>query len=359
MTTKDEALKLALEALEESRNALAWFYDSYPQDVTEKGNELLPHVETVLTAIREALAEQPAQQQEWVACRDEMCACRGGPCTSCPDGEREKELADMRDSRDFYKRRTDELQKAQSQMRDPERTMVCDILANGRLLVPAAGRYNTSPPASASVSVERVEPVPAAMKTIIQAMQQDPEYAWGWHCNIAMAFVDAGGDHYTGNQGAARFMKLLANVEPAHELPSPQPSQRSVEPVANVLPLVIAGAIFDFAGYLTTRDTVIEVGSTANASPVADLVKDWAALRGLSLADAAVLSWQEWLTDVRANDTSKERVDEMQKQRHVTTSPQPSKPWVGLTDEDLAGCDDEELKQARYWENKLKEKNAL
>ena len=136
-----------------------------------------------------------------------------------------------------------------------------------------------------------------------------------------------------------------------------QPAQQ--EPVGNGLPLVIAGAIFDFAGYLTTRDTVIEVGSTANASPVADLVKDWAALRGLSLADAAVLSWQEWLTDVRANDTSKERVDEMQKQRHVTTSPQPSKPWVGLTDEDLAGCDDEELKQARYWENKLKEKNAL
>lgn len=95
-------------------------------------------------------SEQPAQQQEWVACRDEMCACRGGPCASCPDGEREKELADMRDSRDFYKRRTDELQKAQSQMRDPERTMVCDILANGRLLVPAAGRYNTSPPASKS-----------------------------------------------------------------------------------------------------------------------------------------------------------------------------------------------------------------
>ena len=69
MSKQTEALKLALEALEESRNALAWFYDSYPQDVTEKGNELLPHVETVLTAIREALAEQPAQQQEPVAWR--------------------------------------------------------------------------------------------------------------------------------------------------------------------------------------------------------------------------------------------------------------------------------------------------
>ena len=51
-----------------------------------------------------------------------------------------------------------------------------------------------------------------------------------------------------------------------------------------------------------------------------------------------------------ANDVEKEP---------LYTSPPASKPWVGLTDEDLAGCDDEELKQARYWENKLKEKNAL
>ena len=60
----ERALKLALEALEETRNALAWFYDSYPQDVTKKGNELLPHVETVLTALRKALAEQPAPATE-------------------------------------------------------------------------------------------------------------------------------------------------------------------------------------------------------------------------------------------------------------------------------------------------------
>ena len=35
-----------------------------------------------------------------------------------------------------------------------------------------------------------------------------------------------------------------------------------------------------------------------------------------------------------------------------------SKPWVGLTQTDLVDCDEEELKQARYWENKLKEKNT-
>ena len=33
--------------------------------------------------------------------------------------------------RQFYKRRCDDLQRVQNQMRDPERKMVCDILANG------------------------------------------------------------------------------------------------------------------------------------------------------------------------------------------------------------------------------------
>ncbi len=142
-----------------------------------------------------------------------------------------------------------------------------------------------------------------------------------------------------------------------------EPQAQQHEPVANGLPLVIAGAIFDFAGYLTTRDTVIEVGSTANASPVADLVEDWAALRGLSLEDAAVLSWQEWLTDVRTNDTSKERVDEMQKQRH-DTSPPASKPWVGLADEDKQIAFDDTQEGGGFWEfadaieAKLREKNA-
>lgn len=34
------------------------------------------------------------------------------------------------------------------------------------------------------------------------------------------------------------------------------------------------------------------------------------------------------------------------------------KEWIGLTDEDLAGCDEAEYKAARYWETTLKEKNT-
>jgi hypothetical protein len=87
----------------------------------------------------------------------------------------------------------------------------------------------TTSPAQPAPTVR--EPVPAAIKTVVEAMQADPDYAWGWHCNIAMAFVDAGGDHYTGNQGAARFMKMLADVEPAHELPTPPPPAAQPAPV--------------------------------------------------------------------------------------------------------------------------------
>jgi len=82
---------------------------------------------------------------------------------------------------------------------------------------------NTHPPQR----TKQEQSFPSAMQTVIKAIKSDPDYAWVWHFNIAMAFVDAGGDSYTGNQGAARFMKLLANVEPAYELPA-QPEQEPV-----------------------------------------------------------------------------------------------------------------------------------
>ena len=74
-----------------------------------------------------------------------------------------------------------------------------------------------------------------------------------------------------------------------------QPTEQD-EQEANGLPPIVAGAIFDFAGFMTTRSEVIEVGSTAEAGPVADLVKEWAESRDLDLADAAVLSWQLHIT---------------------------------------------------------------
>ena len=58
-------------------------------------------------------------------------------------------------ARYFYKRRCDALQKWQSKMRDPERTIVCDILANGCTLEPAGDRYTTPPAAPVQEPVEK------------------------------------------------------------------------------------------------------------------------------------------------------------------------------------------------------------
>lgn len=55
--------------------------------------------------------------------------------------------------------------------------------------------------------------VPAAFAVVKRAMQADVEYAWSWHCNVAMAMVDSGCDHKIANEGAARFMKLCWDVD--------------------------------------------------------------------------------------------------------------------------------------------------
>ena len=57
------------------------------------------------------------------------------------------------------------------------------------------------------------------------------------------------------------------------------------------LQMLISGAIFDFAGYLTTLENVIPVGSSADAAPMVELIKDWAEKRNLNINDAAVMSW--------------------------------------------------------------------
>jgi len=55
--------------------------------------------------------------------------------------------------------------------------------------------------------------VKEAFDTLKQAMLEDSEYAWSWHCNIAMMVQDAGASHEVANIGAARFMKLCFDVD--------------------------------------------------------------------------------------------------------------------------------------------------
>ena len=80
-----------------------------------------------------------------------------------------------------------------------------------------------------------------------------------------------------------------------------QPEQ---EPVAHS---VIAGALFDFMAWLTSRKERIVLSSADEASPAVDAIRDFAKMRGLSLDDAKVQDWNTttWvgLTDEEAKKT--------------------------------------------------------
>lgn len=55
---------------------------------------------------------------------------------------------------------------------------------------------------------------PAACISVLTAeMLKDEDYAWTWHCNIAVCFMDEGGTHRQANQAAARFMKLAFGID--------------------------------------------------------------------------------------------------------------------------------------------------
>lgn len=80
--------------------------------------------------------------------------------------------------------------------------------------------------------------VPAAeatspIKGLIDAMKADPEYAWGWHCNLAMAMHDSGaGPHQACNRGAALFLSLLSDgAVDTTQHPAYENTQGNIKPV--------------------------------------------------------------------------------------------------------------------------------
>ena len=153
-----------------------------------------------------------------------------------------------------------------------------------------------------------------------------------------------------------------------------QPAQQQ-EPVAHS---IVAGALFDFMGWLTSRNERLVLSSTENAAPAADAIKDFAHMRNLNIDDAKVRDWQEHLASQPA-----QQQDPVAKVCHdldghigwnpnltelpaegteLYTSPPASKPWVSLTDEEINDLDpSEEIwglnEVVRAAEAKLREKN--
>ena len=56
---------------------------------------------------------------------------------------------------------------------------------------------------------------------------------------------------------------------------------------------VIAGALFDFMGWLTSRKERIVLSGADEAGPAVEAIRDFAKMRDLSLDDAKVQDWQD------------------------------------------------------------------
>jgi hypothetical protein len=95
--------------------------------------------------------------------------------------------------------------------------------------------------------------------------------------------------------------------------------------------------LFDFMGWLTSRQERIVLSSCDDASPAVKVIEEFAKMRGLSLDDAKVKDWQDM------------------------TAP-PRKPWVSLSSERLAQLTLENLSYptqlAAAISAELKEKNT-
>ncbi len=54
--------------------------------------------------------------------------------------------------------------------------------------------------------VEKVEDAPSPFDLLREQIKDDPEYAWSWHCNIAVRAMDEGVEHALANTIARRVM---------------------------------------------------------------------------------------------------------------------------------------------------------
>ena len=144
---------------------------------------------------------------------------------------------------------------------------------------------------------------------------------------------------------------------------------------------IIAGALFDFMGWLTTRPKRIMLSSVDDASPAADAIKDFAKMRGLSLDDAQVQNWQEALAEQPAQQqepvawicegsSSDEKhaidywprdVDDLPIGTKLYTSPPAQRTWIGLTPYEIQELHLKESHWGKFAcaiEAKLKQKNT-
>lgn len=62
---------------------------------------------------------------------------------------------------------------------------------------------------------------------------------------------------------------------------------------------VVAGALYDFLGYLTSRRTRVTMSDRDDAGPAVDALVDWSKTRKITLEEARVEDWQNYTTPLQ------------------------------------------------------------
>ena len=169
---------------------------------------------------------------------------------------------------------------------------------------------------------------------------QKPIGYWGGAFSI-----EGGADLYEVEQVSA-FGRVYKNL-PLYAAPvAAQPPSQPVDPVHVINTAIdvmmrrdatIAGVLFDFMGWLTTRKERLCLSSADDASPAVTAITEFAKMRNLSLDNAMVTDWQSGAAPQR---------------------PQ----WIGLTDSEIdslqatTGARDDDI---RIIEAALRAKNGV
>lgn len=129
-------------------------------------------------------------------------------------------------------------------------------------LAQAAYSYALAAPQSAQPAADDVR---SSMQTLVAALKTDPDYAWTWHCNVAMAALDEGLGHYEANKAAARFMSWLAQIDTTTHPGFPKaPTQPAAAPDEDAI--LSAGHPWHGAtSTAATQSTAVHTHSTARA----------------------------------------------------------------------------------------------
>ena len=167
-----------------------------------------------------------------------------------------------------------------------------------------------------------------------------PEF-WDW---LPKAYNFAGNGVFTKYNMEVAFLA-------GKQFSSTAPPRTSIEHA------VIAGVLYDFMGWLTSRRARLCLSDKDNASPAVDAIVDFAKMRGLNLEDAQVERWQAILTTPHSAKGSTDSAESFGKRK-----------WVGLKEDEVenlmnatgifGGLTPDEIALARAIEAKLKEKNT-